>query len=558
MKTLSVFTILLTLLMLAFTSSAYAQLGLGQESEADRFLREQQLRREKDELQRQESIPIQDQTEPQPETLADKICFTIKDISIQGATVISAESLAELSDPLLGECVGQKSIAKFIQAINQMYIERGYITTRAYLPEQNLSQGNLVVKIIEGTIESIKLNENSRSDSIRLWAALPGSKVGDVLNMRNLEQTVDQLDAPPSTKSNVKLWPGNEVGSTLVEISTVDNNSFRANITTDNDGQDSSGKNRLTLGLEYDNLLSLNETFRLSYIGSRDTNALIFQTGFSFGNASISMTKSYSEYISFLSEYSELFGSSDSNYLNFDYMLFRNAKHKITVKSGLSKRESQRLINDVELSPQRLAVATLGIEHRYVNGQSRWLNSIKVSNGLNAFGASVDLDNLPQDAPHAQFQKISGNIHFSRPINDKLYLQSLFSGQYAFDSLYGSEQIHLGGLSSVRGFIGQPISGDEGYYLRNDVSLSSLNRSLSEKLSWLDVSSSVFVDIGYVKSRAENIYGRYEESLAGAGCAINLFYRASRASITLAVPVFASQKRIMDGYQLSFSLNLSF
>jgi len=547
MRTLSVFNILLALLLFAFTSSAYAQLGLGQETEADRFLREQQLRREKDELQRQESIPIQDQTESQPETLADKICFTINDVSIQGATVISAESLAELSDPLLGECVGQKSIAKFVQAINQMYIERGYITTRAYLPEQNLSQGNLVVKIIEGTIESIKLNENSRSDSIRLWAALPGSKVGDVLNMRNLEQAVDQLDAPPSTKSNVKLWPGNEVGSTLVEISTVDNNSFRANITTDNDGQDSSGKNRLTLGLEYDNLLSLNETFRLSYIGSRDTNALIFQSGFSFGNASISLTKSYSEYISFLSEYSELFGSSDSNYLNFDYMLFRNAKHKITVKSGLSKRESQRLINDVELSPQRLAVATLGIEHRYVNGQARWLNSIKVSNGLNAFGASVDVENLPLDAPHAQFQKVSGNIHFSRPINDKLYLQSLFSGQYAFDSLYGSEQIHLGGLSSVRGFIGQPISGDEGYYLRNDVSLSSLNRSLSEKLPWLDVSSSVFVDVGYVKSRAENIYGRYEESLAGAGFAINLFYRASRASITLAVPVFASQKRIMDG-----------
>ncbi|MBB6521093.1 ShlB/FhaC/HecB family hemolysin secretion/activation protein [Pseudoteredinibacter isoporae] len=540
-----------------FTAPALAQLDVQIESEADRFLKEQQLQREREELQRQQPLLAEPEQEEE-NNFSDKICFTIDSVEVDGVEAIDKQLVNDLTQEVIGQCIGQKRIAKLLQAINALYMDRGFITTRAYLPEQNLSRGKLLIKVLEGRVEKVQLNESSLSDRTRLWAALPGTEVGSVLNMRHLEQAVDQLDAPPSVKSQIKLWPGEEVGTSLVEITTTEKNRFRANISTDNDGQENTGKQRLKFGLGMDNLLSLNETMNLNYIGSRDTNALIFQLSLPFRRFNFSFTRSYSEYLSILSEYSELFGQSDSTYMNLDYMLFRNTKHKITLKSGLSLRESIRYINDTELVPQKLTVASLGVEHRYIAEKSRWLSSLNYSRGLDTLDATTDPADLVDAAPHAQFSKLEANVHFSRPLGELAYLQSLLAAQYAFDSLYGSEQVHLGGLGTVRGFIGQPFSGDRGFYLRNDVSWPKAGKALSEWVPFIDVSLSSFIDLGYVKSRAENIYGRFEESLSGMGFSVNAYYGDSRIALTLATPLHASQQHIKDDYQLSFSVNLNF
>ncbi|WP_299976923.1 ShlB/FhaC/HecB family hemolysin secretion/activation protein [uncultured Pseudoteredinibacter sp.] len=548
---------LLLAAMLLSAERSMAQSASQLETEADRFLKQQQMQREREELQRQKAIMIEPEIEEQ-ESFSDKICFTIESVSFEGVSVVQLSDLQTLSEDMIGQCVGQSRIGNLLQLINTLYMERGYITTRAYLPEQNLSRGKLLIKVMEGRVEQVKLNENSNADRRRLWTALPGTREGSVLNMRNLEQAVDQLDLPASVKSQVKLWPGDEVGTSIVEISTQEKDRLRLNVSTDNDGQEGTGKQRLTLGMGLDNLLSLNETINVNYIGSRDTNALIFQMSMPFRRFNLSYTRSYSEYLSVLSEFSELFGQSDSTYLNLDYMAFRNAKHKLSVKTGLSLRESLRYINDVELSPQKLSVASLGLEHRYVGERSRWLSSLHYRRGLDAFDASKDVPDLLEIAPHAQFSKFDATVHFSRSLGESFFLQSLLSAQYSMDSLYGSEQVHLGGLGTIRGFVGQPFSGDHGAYLRNDISWPVGSRKLSDWIPLVDFSLAGFIDLGYSKSKAENIYGRHEESLSGAGISINAFYGDSRLALTLAAPIHASQRRVKDDYQMSVSVNLNF
>lgn len=542
------------IVLLSLPVTVNAQQG---ENEADRFLREQKIKRERDELERQQPIVVK-QNDQEPSKFQDNICFTIKVIDITGISVIETEPFEHLKQPLLNQCVGQSRIGGLLKAINELYMAKGYITTRAYLPEQNLSKGVLTVEVVEGEIEKVNLNANSSEDQRRLWAALPGFGSERVLNMRNLEQAVDQLDAPASVKTQIKLWPGESVGQTAVEIITKEEDDFRIRLSTDNDGQEGTGKNKIKLGLEKDNLFSLNESISLNYIGSRDTNALIFQASIPFRRFNFSYTRSYSEYLSGLSEFSELFGQSDSSYLGLDYMAFRSGKHKLSLKSTLSIRSSGRYINDVELTPQNLTVLNLGLEHRYITEKSRWLSSVSFSQGLDAFSASSDIKGLPDVAPHAQFSKLDANIHFSRPLGETFYLQSLMVAQYSFHSLYGSEQVHLGGLGTIRGFVGQPFSGDHGVYFRNDLSLSGWSKRASQWLPWVDVSMNAFLDFGYVKSEAENIYGRFEESLSGFGGNLVVYYKKSSLSLTLATPIFASQNQAKDGYQLSFSFNTSF
>lgn len=550
------YPLLFCLLLITLPFGANAQ---QLESEADRFLRDQKINREREELQRQQPVVITQQ-ENEPSKFQDNICFTINVIDISGVKAFSSEVFESLKQPIISQCVGQNRIGELLNEINQIYMAKGYITTRAYLPEQNLSKGVLKIEVVEGTVEKVILNSDSTQDQRRLWAALPRFTEDSILNMRNLEQAVDQLDAPASVKTQIKLWPGEQVGTSLVEVTTKDEDDFRIRLSTDNDGQEGTGKNKLKLGVEKDNLFSINESISLNYIGSQDTNALIFQASIPFRRFNLSYTRSYSEYLSGLSEFSELFGQSDSSYLGLDYMAFRNGKHKLSLKSNLSVRSSNRYINDAELTPQNLTVFKLGLEHRYISEKSRWLSSINVSQGLDALSASTDTDieGLANDAPHAQFSKLDANIHFSRPLGDSVYLQSLMVAQYSFDSLYGSEQVHLGGLGSIRGFVGQPFSGDHGVYLRNDLSLSAWSKRASQWLPWIDVSLNAFFDFGYVKSMSENIYGRHEESLSGLGVNVVLFYQTSSLSLTLASPIHASQNQAKGGQQVSLSFNTSF
>ena len=46
--------------------------------------------------------------------------------------------------------------------------------------------------------------------------------------------------------------------------------------------------------------------------------------------------------------------------------------------------------------------------------------------------------------------------------------RSTFTVQYSHDALFGNEHIFLGGSGSVRGFTQGSVSGDSGFYLRNE------------------------------------------------------------------------------------------
>ncbi|MGX4731392.1 POTRA domain-containing protein, partial [Pseudomonas corrugata] len=73
------------------------------------------------------------------------------------------------------------------------YIEKGLVTSRAYLPQQDLSSGHLQVLVVEGRLEGLKGAENSQLSARELAMAFPG-KTGDLVNLREIEQMVDQLN----------------------------------------------------------------------------------------------------------------------------------------------------------------------------------------------------------------------------------------------------------------------------------------------------------------------------------------------------------------------------
>lgn len=91
------------------------------------------------------------------------------------------------------------------------------MTSRAYLPQQDMSKGHLQVLVVEGKLEGLKGADNSKLTDRELAMAFPG-KSGEILNLREIEQAVDQLNRLPSNQAQMELTPGEAVGGSSVLV----------------------------------------------------------------------------------------------------------------------------------------------------------------------------------------------------------------------------------------------------------------------------------------------------------------------------------------------------
>src|SRR3546814_5010894 len=62
----------------------------------------------------------------------------------------SSDRLSHLVADYVGQCVGKAEIDAILARITQYFIDRGLVTTRAYIPPQDLRTGLLKLVVVEG------------------------------------------------------------------------------------------------------------------------------------------------------------------------------------------------------------------------------------------------------------------------------------------------------------------------------------------------------------------------------------------------------------------------
>lgn len=497
-----------------------------------RLLEELQQRQlERGERREPGKIEIKPETRPAPAP-DDGICFDIDRIELEGATMLDEEVRAAVLARYTGKCLGRTEINALLAALTEAYLARGYVTTRVYIPPQNLSSRVLKLLVIEGRIERLYMNQDADADRRRAWAAFPAGP-GDTLRLQDLEQGLEQLNRVPSARATVELQPGSEPGGTVVAVADRPQDAFRGYVGYDNYGQRRTGERRFNLGIEADNVFSLNDTWAFVYAGSLDTNAVAGTGSIGLGNWTLGASASYSEFLEHLTPDVELFGRSTVAGLQVDRLIDRTSTTKTSVAALLDRKWTRRYVNDVELLPQDLTVARFGPRSQIRFPQGILFADGALSVGLTALGATRDPDGLPPDAPAAQFTKFEAGVTWLGQL-DAAMLRASIRGQYSLDPLYSSEQVVLGGANSVRGFAEAVAFGDSGWFTRNEVSFL-LRQGMLELAGsdWSrDVQPYVFLDAGQVFLHV----GRFDRTLAGAGVGLRLARRPLSLDVALAYP----------------------
>lgn len=462
-----------------FASPAAAELPGTQDlirERQNRLLEEQQRR-----LEELKELPGKS-AEPAASTLpADGRCFIIKTIELKGADSLSAAERERLLKPHVGQCMGVSQLNELLKVITDVYIEKGLVTSRAYLPQQDLSGGHLQVLVVEGKLEGVRAAEDSKLSERELAMAFPGS-TGEQLNLREIEQMVDQLNRLPSNKAQMELTPGQAVGGSTVLVKNTPQKPWRASLSRNNEGQKSTGEQLLNLGFEWDSPLGLADQLVLR--GGHDVvsdhtqgtkNGVLFYN-LPLGWWTFSYSYSESEYRSLAEANGFDFkqtGDSQSHQLRAERVIHRDSVSKTSLNAGMSHLRTNNYIEDsrLETSSNRISESQFGVNHGRRIGNAFLNLDLGVQNGIGAFDAQDNGHPRPGQ-PNARYRKYTATASFQQGFKlfgESFTFSSLATGQRSEDVLFSPQRISLGGLASVRGYKDQSLSGDSGGYWRNDL-----------------------------------------------------------------------------------------
>ena len=492
----------------------------------------QQDQQQRDALTQAHQVELQ-KTESAP---ASGPCFEINQISLQQASLITSDTQKRLVAPYINQCLSLDRINQLVRAISEWYVQRGYITSRAFLTEQNLSHGTLNITVLEGKLEAIHLQGASAR---QLNMAFP-TRAGRILNLRDIEQGMEQINRLRTTPVQIEIIPSTQPGYSIVNLTSTPEFPLTLGLNMDNSGQRSTGIGQLSGSLVGNDLLGVADRWFVS--GGRSSafsdwrDAQNFQAGVSvpYGYGLLDYSYSWSNYHSrFNANSFDWYSNGDniSNRLSGSWVLFRNGQIKTGLQLGLNHYVSHNWLNEtlLESSSRKLTSLQIGFNHtQKIAGGVATLNPM-LSRGMAWFDAESD-KGKSDDFPKAEFRKWSVSSSYQRPVTQKMWWLSSFYAQWSPDRLYGSERLTIGGENSVRGYKEQYLSGDVGGYLRNE-----LNYSLFTLPAIGEVSTTLALDGGWLQSDKQDRYA------AGTlwGSSLGLGTRNAHVStqLSLGIPV---------------------
>lgn len=532
---------------------------------------------ERERVQRELLEPSPDVRFELPRTLFDSDrlpeqetpCFAIHHISLVGKAAPDFQwalrAANPVEDPALGRCLGAAGINLSMKRIQNAIVARGYVTTRVLAEPQDLNDGTLRLTLVPGRIRNIRFAEDSSSRA-RLWNAMPATP-GDLLNLRDIEQTLENFKRVPTAEADIQIVPtegaDGQPGESDVLIHWKQALPLRLSLSLDDSGSDSTGKYQGNVALSFDHLLTLNDLFYLSYnhdlgggqSGERGSEGRTLHYSLPYGYWLLGITASeydYHQNVAGASQNYRYSGNSRNNEVRLSRLLYRDGVRKTTASLSGWTRSSSNHIDDTEIEVQRRRMAGWAFElgHREFIGSSTLDLGLGYRRGTGAHDAlKAPEEDFDEGTSRAAIVTAHAQVHVPFELaQQRLRYTSTWRAQWNRTPLVPQDRFSIGGRYTVRGFDGENIlSAERGWLIRNDLGLA-LGRSGQELYLGLD-----YGEVG--GSSSEWLLGQH---LAGAVVGLRGGYKA------FSYDLFWGQALDKpDGFKTAdsttgFNLNLSF
>ncbi|EKJ5694347.1 ShlB/FhaC/HecB family hemolysin secretion/activation protein [Salmonella enterica] len=409
-------------------------------------------------------------------------CFVIHHVSIEGSSRLPQwVPLSSHANKVNGQCLGVRGLSLLVSRLQNVIDRHGWNTTRLLVPPQDLGQGELRLQIIPGLVGSVRLSADS-DRYVRLWNTFP-VRPGALLDMRGLEQGMENLQRPPTVDAQIRIEPGENPGTSDVIITRHQSRLWRAGLSLDDAGQQETGRYEGTATLWLDNPLSFSDTFFLSgthdlkFAGRKNSQSLSGYYAIPFGYWLWSISASESDYTQTVAGYdadTQYRGTQKNIGMQVSRVLYRNESWKDTLSYDVLSRESRQFINGTETDVQRTTTSAwrTGLTHRHYIGSATLDAGINWQRGTRWFGAQPVPGEEYGDATGLS-KILSWNASLDMPFSfagQTFRFSTQYQRQMSATPLTSLEQFSIGNRWTVRGFDGErTLSADNGWYSRNEL-----------------------------------------------------------------------------------------
>lgn len=427
-------------------------------------------------------------------------CFVIQQINLTGDSAsqfqFALEYAIQQSHFQAGKCLGSQSINQLMTYAQNAIIDKGYTTTRILAAPQDLNSGYLTLTVLPGRVHQIRIDTSNQQTThanriANFQNELP-IQSGDILNLRKIEQGLENLKRIPTVETDIQIVPAQAANeSDIIIIWRQRTIPYRVSIGLNDSGSKNTGKYQGNITLSADNPLGLSD---MAYISiSRDLGHKTRLTD-AYGAKTNSSSRSYALHYSVpigkwlwsfnqqyyryhqavagLNEIYDYNGKSWSQDIGFSYLLYRDARRKTYLGSKLWQKRIQSYINDTEITVQRRKTAgwSIHLNHKEYIGKTTLDIALSYKRGT-GMNNSLPAPEQTFGQGTARMKVLTADILLNQPFqldSQHLTYESRLYLQWNGTPLTPLDRLSIGGRYSVRGFDGElTLSAERGGYWQN-------------------------------------------------------------------------------------------
>jgi hemolysin activation/secretion protein len=464
----------------------------------------------------------------------------LKQVRFTGALHLVEEGeLRALVADAIGKPHDFAALEALAQRITDALKQRGYLLARAYLPRQDVTDGDIEIAILAGRLdgrnEPVRIVPAGklalRIDPERL-KAIAGSRLKPdaVLREDDLQRALLLMNDLPGVSARSRLEPGGAPDSTRVVVDVEQAPLLALSLTLDNHGNRYTGDVRVVAHAQADDPLGIGDRLALALTHADRSDQLMLGYSLPLGgdglriglSASRLQSRNGKEFASLgLESRSETLG------LSLSYPFIRHRLHNLWGRLGIDRRHYLDSQRNVTTNDRRTRPVSLGLGGDLIDTLG--------GGGFNQAGVTyvsgyLDLDLpvvLQGDAVGAKsagrYGKWNWNAARLQRLGGEWTLLLAASGQWAGKNLDSSEKFALGGPTGVRAYAGSEALGDEGRVINLEL------RHETRLGPWGQLTLSGFYDHGRVTLHKDawagsvnNATGRNTYALNGFGLGAQL------------------------------------
>jgi hemolysin activation/secretion protein len=448
---------------------------------------------------------------PTPTPEQPDVSIPVRKIEVTGSTILTQDEIAPITKPFEGRSVTLTELQGVADKITQLYVNRGYITSRAIVGEQTISNGVVIITVIEGSLEKVeiegtrRLNPGYVRSRVKLGAGTPlkADKIEDQLRLLR--------EDPLFTNVEATLKPGTNVGQSILVVKVKEANAISGYVGVDNYSPPGVGSERFGGVVSYRNVTGIGDEFITSYYrsttGGSNSFDFIYRVPLNPMNGTLQLRYSPTDSKITEAPFSQFDITGDSQLYEISYRqpLIRTPREEFALSLGFAAQDGQNFVEGIptplSLGPDnegnsKTRVLKFGQDYIKRDSQGAWGLRSQFNFGLDVLDATDNSGSVPDGS----FFSWQGQVQRVQRLGRDNILIAQGDIQLTPDALLPSQQFLIGGGQSLRGYRQNARAGDNGFR----VSLEDRIALVRDTAGQPNLQLAPFVDMGAVWNAANN------------------------------------------------------